>query len=638
MSAWGQEPQQNLLSNAGFEEGLNGWSVYKPAEVTMDTVLVGDDPAARIVVPAAQPIDWYHFYQNAAASPGDLLELHVMVKGTAIEDAYGAYCALNFYDGKGQRITWEQSSGLKGTFDWTELLVRAVAPEGTASVSVALLLYGHGEAFFDDAALYLAPDQPDEPPTGPVAVHVASETAAPAIIGFGFEDDGWFYNAENASHGVTREDWEIREERIRWMNPDFVRMFFWYKDWNPSGDWSTFDFETDNMQSHCRTLDLYQEIGAKVNVVGVEWGINAPYADIASAASAIGALLEHLVVEKGYSCIRYWTLTNEPNGAFLQQGADFAGFVELHQLVRQEFLLRGLDVQIVGSDDAQSLPWFADCVEDAEYYAAADLFSSHRYFPYASRELAAYFFDDRLSLLEAQPVPKPFIVGEFGFQDNRSGTLDNPLMEAYRYAVWTAEFLIRGLDRGVSGASIWCLHEVYYPGNGFMNYGLWNYKDRGWETRPVYHAIANFTRFTESGDSVLRCESSHPSYLRAVCVGPALFWVNPSEEAVGVQVSGFEPVLFRVMTESTVSGDREAGYEAERTGEVYAVPGMSFGYALSRGIADVDRSGALNAVDVQLVINAVLGLPAACNCDVDRNGALNATDVQRVINAVLRLF
>ena len=50
---------------------------------------------------------------------------------------------------------------------------------------------------------------------------------------------------------------------------------------------------------------------------------------------------------------------------------------------------------------------------------------------------------------------------------------------------------------------------------------------------------------------------------------------------------------------------------------------------------DVDKSGAVNAVDVQLVVNALLGLPIGYNADVDGSGRLDAVDLQLVILAVL---
>ena len=61
------------------------------------------------------------------------------------------------------------------------------------------------------------------------------------------------------------------------------------------------------------------------------------------------------------------------------------------------------------------------------------------------------------------------------------------------------------------------------------------------------------------------------------------------------------------------------------------------GAVVDPSIDDVDGNGALNAVDVQLVINGALGLLGGVQFDVDRDGSINAVDVQRVINAALGL-
>lgn len=50
---------------------------------------------------------------------------------------------------------------------------------------------------------------------------------------------------------------------------------------------------------------------------------------------------------------------------------------------------------------------------------------------------------------------------------------------------------------------------------------------------------------------------------------------------------------------------------------------------------DCDGSGSVNAIDVQLVVNAVLGFPVPYRTDLDFSGATNALDIQLVVNAVL---
>jgi len=54
--------------------------------------------------------------------------------------------------------------------------------------------------------------------------------------------------------------------------------------------------------------------------------------------------------------------------------------------------------------------------------------------------------------------------------------------------------------------------------------------------------------------------------------------------------------------------------------------------------SDIDANGAVNAVDVQLVINGALSLETDFDTDVNRDGVTNAVDVQLVINAALGIF
>jgi len=52
---------------------------------------------------------------------------------------------------------------------------------------------------------------------------------------------------------------------------------------------------------------------------------------------------------------------------------------------------------------------------------------------------------------------------------------------------------------------------------------------------------------------------------------------------------------------------------------------------------DINQDSTINATDVQLVINAALGVSGPYNCDVSQDSAVNAIDVQQVINGALGL-
>ncbi len=78
-----------------------------------------------------------------------------------------------------------------------------------------------------------------------------------------------------------------------------------------------------------------------------------------------------------------------------------------------------------------------------------------------------------------------------------------------------------------------------------------------------------------------------------------------------------------------VSADYSANQSVSQPGQ-FTTPGKM--------PADINGDGIVNAVDVQLVINAALGIDTGYNCDVDSDGVVNAVDVQLVINAALGIW
>jgi hypothetical protein len=578
----------NLLENTTFDDGIEGWGHSLPAEAepaAMPTVgwteAVGGG-AAFVDVPAAAEVSWPHLFQTAPAAPGDIFEASADVLGTGITGGYGAYLSIEFRDAAGERLSFTQSGAVTQAADWQRVSARGIAPPKAVRVSLALLLNGRGRASFDNAVLRQVGRASMKPVGGPVTLSVDPDPRLEPFLGFGWEDDGWFYNAENAEHGADEAAYALREDRIRSLDGDLVRMFFWYEDFNPARDFATYDWDTNNMRSKYRTLDLYQALGIPVNVVGVRWGWEGLYDRPSELARMVGDLLEHLVEARGYTCIRYWTLANEPDNEVLRE-TTFERFVEVTRLVDEQIRNRGLDIDVVGSDEAVSFEVFRETVRNDAYFQTADLYASHMYLHAAGAPLVKYRFEERLALLHAREPFKPLYLAEFGFQDDRSTHLLNPLMEEYRYAPLVMSAVCDGLNIGLSAFSIWTLHEVYYPGNGFMNYGLWDFGG-DWPVRPVYHAWAALTRRTEPGMPVHRVASSHPNRLKAAVVGDTLYWVNRGHDDVRVELVGFAPAGGRTFTRDTVAGhatglDDNAGAAPryDEAGRLIA-PAMGFGW------------------------------------------------------------
>jgi hypothetical protein len=119
---------------------------------------------------------------------------------------------------------------------------------------------------------------------------------------------------------------------------------------------------------------------------------------------------------------------------------------------------------------------------------------------------------------------------------------------------------------------------------------------------------------------------------RVTLTGPA--GVSAYTDASGhYDVAGLPPGSYELRASA-------AGYEGETflvTLEASELRSQTFRLeSMLRRQCDINRDGPLNAVDVQMAINAVLGRPiGAYSGDVNADGQVNAADVQTVINAVL---
>lgn len=604
-------PGPNLLVNPGFDDGLKGWqqtAEASPVKATYEVTQLNGRTVAHLVVPQGTPMvspattpppttpprrrpppmETHALYQEVAVQPGQMVTAtgQALRKGE-MKGRSGARLEISFWDSQGKNLSAAHSDRAFATEQWTQLTMplshAVIVPPGAAKMRLAMLMVGSGEAYFDDLQLVCLPSPVAAPLSGPVTLNVTQKVVCDSLVGFGAEDDGWFNTDANRNQGVTEEDNTLREERIKWVSPDWIRTFIWALEWCPSGDPSKVDFETPGMKSHYRALDLYQKLGASVDITGVAWGSYQVYKDPERYAQGIGALLEYMVKKKGYTCIKYWTLHNEPNLEFVgsrrRSGYPFEHFVKLHVLVKQEFIKRGLDIKVVGSDDSDSTTFFESCFSNPDYNRVADVYCSHAYLGVDSLFNMAPFFDQRMSLLERQKPVKPLIIGEFGFLSPDFTASTNANMLTYPYAVWSAAFAIEGLNRGVAGFSIWTMDECYYPGNEKMQFGLWGFKDTGWKPRPVYYAWSTFCRLTKTGDKVRRCDSTSPGHVVGAVVNKTLFWVNRGDQPAEVIVTGLKASEVRIMQESTLAGDRECGVVAKLKEGRFTAPPQSFGYA-----------------------------------------------------------
>jgi len=227
-----------------------------------------------------------------------------------------------------------------------------------------------------------------------------SKVASAGFIGFGAEWDAAGYTQS----GVTDQDYQVIEKRIRWMRLPVVRKAMLTR-WALIAD-GVFDFETQEMRDLYRQLDICQREG--ITVFLTDWGCERSWnaapgvQDVSDPkyAKAIGTYLDHLINKRGYTSIKYLIVVNEPNF----ETRDFEDWKTALQNVRAELASRHLDraVTLAGPDHSYAEGWLYRSVD--QLAGALGAYEVHRYADDASvrsRGLESYFLD-QLGLCERE--------------------------------------------------------------------------------------------------------------------------------------------------------------------------------------------------------------------------------------------
>jgi hypothetical protein len=321
---------------------------------------------------------------------------------------------------------------------------------------------------------------------------------------------------------------------------------------NPSRDLETVDLSGDNGQSLLRTLRTYEELDVPVVLCGVEWGWPPEEVPFCTKRAARGArffakLVRHLREQHGLRCVRYLTITNEPDLHWEQRIGSFETFVAAHKYLAEALREAGLadEVKILGADVTVAQEFYDKSVAQTDAYCAA--WSRHKYLKESQATLFRDVVDTAVSSAKQNDSDgrvEPVLFAEFGFHWPETNDRNHTGIRRYEYGLLTAMAACDMLDGGAAGGSIWCLCRQMYPGFNFMDYGLWEYADEKWRVRPVALAYSLFTRFVRPGDDAVKLalDPEHV-FVRGAAVARngvpvALFLVNLSETPINVTLEG----------------------------------------------------------------------------------------------------
>ena len=396
-----------------------------------------------------------------------------------------------------------------------------------------------------------------QPRSSLILTYTANPAARPAqlavadpnpqkVVGMGVEFDPHFLSQNvTRSEGCRAEDWDsVICRRVAEMQVQRFRVMVlpsWYEPQNDDADAhhiraAGFTWESREMQSLYAELDLAQRLGIQVNLT--VWGaernhflaqgndgdwVVAP-TNLEEWAENISALVQHLLHDRHYSCIREITPVNEPDWAFIHNGRKSTPdpYIRMCRVLdarfRQDGIRDKVDFCLADNSDGGmgTHKYLQACTRGLA--DVADGFNSHTYiFGYDTPNSVIYHWEWENCQLAGR-AGKPHFVGEFGGNQCVGSTRQRDI-NLYERGVLLARIAINCLQAGASGLSYWSLLDQYYGRqsdyNAMQQLGLWKSVWKAYEgdslyqglhtdyeVRPQYYAYSLLTRFIRSGAEV----------------------------------------------------------------------------------------------------------------------------------------
>ena len=342
----------------------------------------------------------------------------------------------------------------------------------------------------------------------------------------------------------------------RWLGLDFIRVEVGLDMWEPQRE--TFTWDTAEMKTLYRILDYCQanQVDVYLSMMwqGVAWNahpgicmLQSSPRSVADFSNGYATLIEKLVKDKGYTCIHWATVSNEPGmDVGWWTGADRKPdsiMPEIHA-VRAALDQRGLkDIALCGSDGHRITSGQSDPSDPA-----LGALSIHDY----GGSVNADKYQGEVKLARERKVP--FFVAEFGrffmaeFEGDQlaMGGPRSATPKAYGEQLLNAHKVLQGLNNGVDGFSRWSFVNRGDLDGQWQMVRTWHpnrwdfYKEVKPEPVP-YFSYGILTRFAAKHSTVLLSHSDQPDLIATTLLSPkgglTVYLLNLSEKTADTTIS-----------------------------------------------------------------------------------------------------
>lgn len=364
---------------------------------------------------------------------------------------------------------------------------------------------------------------------------------------------------------MTPDKWSRVYQRLDYIKPGIIRVmdqagWRYFKGLDMAGN-PILDFETNEVKALFHVLDYCQ----KNNIVVLfgEWGApgfwkepgHIDRADDARWIQMITRYLDFLINEKGYTCIKYYNLVNEPNGNWASTNGDWVqwkkGLMMLNDSIgsiglKDRLKIAGPDAVTVYDNPASpymGLEWVNETISQLD--SLIGIYDVHAYpdgESVRSGDFGKYYGE---IYKKVKPTGKKLVLGELGlkysgalYQKNRelaeadpnaSKDDSNMFVYEYFYGLDVAEALIQAMNNGLEGAIAWDLDDAMHTQDDLgdktklKRWGMWNSlgtelcnKPEDENLRPWFYTWSLMCRFFPSGMSVVQSKIPENCPVRVV--------------------------------------------------------------------------------------------------------------------------
>jgi hypothetical protein len=341
----------------------------------------------------------------------------------------------------------------------------------------------------------------------PKFTSVGAKSTDQAWLGFGINEYPQDRNRSGKDIPWTSSAWALTAQRLAFLRPGLTRVNVYLGWFNPSGNLTTFDWNTWQMRNLYQVLSWYSANGLRVQIGMWHDVINGPpenarvYTSM-TWADAQAALMYRLVRVDGYGNIYGYAGLNEWDCSYMHppHGFSWAQFETATDNLRSAFAADGVATALVGPDTGCSGA-SADVRAARDEAGVLAAYEDH-YYPTEQQVISggveSTYARAVLGVDRADAQREPVYIGEMGVSDPDYDP--DPPITSYAYGLDMFDYAVQVLRSGASGALAWCL-------DGFdnkKNCGMWNISGRngGTALRPWFYAWSLLSRYFPPGATV----------------------------------------------------------------------------------------------------------------------------------------